>query len=64
MEPKLNQDLISTIMLNLSLKDIQSLILTDKLAASVDTNTFWKQKFQKDFTDVKNISHDWKKRIL
>lgn len=60
MEPKLNQDLVSTIMLELPLKDVQSLILTDRLAASVDTNTFWKQKFQKNFTEVKPITNMWK----
>ena len=60
MEPKLNQDLIATIMLELPLKDVQSLILTDQLAASVDTNTFWRQKIIKDFNDINPMTNRWK----
>lgn len=57
---ELNQDLITIIMLELPLEDVQSLILTDKLGASIDKNIFWKQKFIKDFNNVQVISNNWK----
>jgi hypothetical protein len=56
------EDILYTIMLDLSFKDVTSYIVTNKLATSVDTNNFWRNKFNKDFQDVQinNISN-WKK---
>jgi hypothetical protein len=46
------EDILYTIMLELSFKDVMSYLVTNKLAASVDTNNFWLNKFKQDFKDV------------
>lgn len=49
MNPLTNRDLIYSIMLELPVQEINALILTNKLSASIDTNFFWKNKLEKDF---------------